>query len=160
MRKKIVPENTLRLDISGGLVEEGQVPVPLLINILRGIQDSIYVLAQAELQRTGLKSERVSSSVRRAYELVKLQESKGSYRMDVAILESADVLIDQRSCRPILRVLVDFLASLQRGDESLLNDLTPDTASKVRLLRLVQGYHPRKGINGSSRLNRETMVRH
>ncbi len=70
MKKKIVPENVLHLELSGALVEEGQVPVPLLINILRGIQDSVYVLAYAELQATGRKKGRVPTSVKRAYELV------------------------------------------------------------------------------------------
>ena len=78
-------ERSFLIKVGGPAVEQGQIPFMLLSQILRGVQETIYILASAAVEYDFRQRARIPKELQQACELRRVFERQGSYELVAAV---------------------------------------------------------------------------
>lgn len=168
-------ERDILIKIDGFDDQEGQVPLLLLSDIFRGVQQTIYYIAMAELQWDIKKRARVPAEIKKACELRRTFERPGSYQLVARVAEPKERQmsifeeiedIGLYSCQKFI-TLVSKLSKAEHLRE--IQKLIQDSYYLKLILFTIKEYcpkedenwslsfedfkHVRYGLNADSRLN-------
>lgn len=145
-------ERSLVLRIEGPSLIKGRVPFSLLVNVLKGVQETIYLLALSEQGRDIKQRARIPLDVQRSCELVRVLEKPGSYELVASLPEQQQLnifnlpdigLIAKKNFLNVINAV-----SVEPKEEYLAN-IIPDSNHRKRILRSIESYSPRPGYEWS-----------
>lgn len=141
-------KRSLILRIEGPSISKGRVSFSLLANVLKGVQETIYLVALSELRREVKKRARVPLDIQRSCELIRVLESPGSYEILATIPEPEQPTIFGT---PDIGIVArdKFLEIAEtislRPDAKRLSEIIPDGNQRKRILRSIESFTPRPG---------------
>ncbi|WP_018086945.1 hypothetical protein [Desulfurispora thermophila] len=147
-------ERSLVLKIEGLSVGKGRIPFSLLVKILKGIQEIIYLVALSEQCRDIKKRARIPSNIQRSCELIRVLESPGSYEILASLPEPQQRIMFSENdydigiaARRKLLELMDAV-SISYNDKHI-EDIIPDSSYRKRILKTIESFSPRPGQDWS-----------
>lgn len=135
-----------KLRITGALTEKHSVPFDVLVRVLDGMQQTVYLLAASETRQLKRRF-KLPAETRARYQLKALVPEQGSYALPISIGPQAVQLGFDASSLPqvVLLRFYDVLDAIHRNDDAELMELIPDSAFLQRALRELLNFLPRPG---------------
>lgn len=133
------------ITVDGLAVESGQISFPLLGKILKGIQDTVYYLALADLQYDYRLRIRVPQDVKQACAIYRVVETKGSYRLIAEMAPSQQVGRVDDLGLAAKEKYIEVLSCLKQNALDRLYQILPDSSYRRKVLRTIASYCPKSG---------------
>lgn len=131
--------------IDGPAVEAGQVSFSLLGKILKGIQDTVYYLALADLQYDYRQRIRVPQNVKESCAIYRVVEDKGSYCLTAEMASPRHIGKIEDVGLVAKEKYMEVLGCLREHALDQLNHLIPDSSYRRKVLRTISSYCPKSG---------------
>lgn len=143
-------ERSFLIKVGGAAVEQGQIPFMLLSQILRGVQETIYILASAAVEYDFRQRARIPKELQQACELRRVFERQGSYELVAAVAapQAAGGIADiGLLCKERFLDILDCLTTAAHPQEmqACLRDILPDSTYMRRVVRSISSYCPKQG---------------
>lgn len=133
------------IKVNGLAVEAGQISFALLGKILKGIQDTVYYLALADLQYDYRQRIRVPQDVKQACAIYRVVEKKGSYCLIAEMAPSQQVGGIDDLGLAAKEKYIEVLSCLKENALERLNHVVPDSSYRRKVLRTIASYCPKSG---------------
>ncbi len=139
-------ERQFVVKIEGPEINDNQIPLLLLADILKGIQQTVYYIALSEKHYDIKKKVRVPNDIQKACELRRVLEKPGSYAVVVQVAEPPQMAVFEpdiglNSCKKFL----DIINTLSNQASASLTELVPDSLHRRRILRSIESFCPKFG---------------
>ncbi|WDN88007.1 hypothetical protein BuS5_00975 [Desulfosarcina sp. BuS5] len=134
-----------QIKVEGSAVQEGQISFALLGQILKGIQDTVYYLALAELQHDYRQRIRVPLEVKKACAIYRVLEEKGSYCLTAEIAPAQRIGEIEDIGLSVKEKYLEVVNCLKESSLEGLKNLIPDSNYRRKVLRTIVSYCPKNG---------------
>jgi hypothetical protein len=130
--------------IIGEEMENFEVPIHILVRVLAGLQQIIYLLATVQEKRSVGQRFRVPMEMQQLYSLRASIPQSGSYAIPVLLKPELDTQPSiSANCREIMAKLGDFFASLNSSEFSQAQDIFQESKLRNRALRETRKFLPK-----------------
>ncbi|NPV51908.1 MAG: hypothetical protein HPY71_00080 [Firmicutes bacterium] len=118
-------EHGLRISIEGEEVRDG-VPLSLLADVFRGVQETVYYIAMAELRYNGRRKVHVPSEILNEYRLIRVAEHNSVYTADIALARPRHMRLPLETDRrtAVMDKYLEFLRILSAADSQAVSELS------------------------------------
>ncbi|MBD2518887.1 hypothetical protein H6G93_28795 [Nostoc sp. FACHB-973] len=133
---------TIRM--SGQEMENFEVPIDILVRVLAGLQQIVYLLATVQEKRSVGQRFRVPMEMQQLYSLRASIPQPGSYAIPVLLkpeIDSQLLILDNYT--EIMLNLEGFFSSLNSSDFNKAQDIFPDSKLRNRALRETRKFLPK-----------------
>ncbi len=142
------PKNRrFEIRVEGSAADAGQISFTLLGKILKGIQNTVYHLALAELQYDYRQRIRVPQEVKESCAVYRVVEEKGSYTLTAEIASPRQVGNIKDLGLAAKEKYFEVLDCLKEHALNQLNQVIPDSSYRRKVLRTIASYCPKSGDN-------------
>jgi len=141
-------ERSFLIKVGGPAIEQGHIPFLLLSQILRGIQETIYIIASAATEYDFRQRIRIPRELQQACELRRILERPGSYELVAAVAAPksiGDVADIGLLCKDRYLDIIDNLTTDTPAAQACLREILPDSTYRRRVFRSISAYCPKKG---------------
>ena len=144
-------QNQTQLDITGVETADHTVAVDVLVRLLDGMQQIVWIIAAAREQVPFNARFRPAEKLRRRYRLRCGLPGKGSYLVPLEIVdeERQRRLIGNES---VLPAMLNFVRAAGNGDADAVNDILPGDRYRDRAFRVLRAFAPKRGERWSASL--------
>ncbi|GAB1545156.1 hypothetical protein NUACC21_78320 [Scytonema sp. NUACC21] len=132
----MLEESKALIRMSGQEMENLEVPVNILVRVLDGMQQVVYLLATAREKRSLGQRFRVTAEIQQLYRLRASIPQPGSYTVPV-------VLPPDPSTLEVMGALENFLSCLSSSNFDHIQDIIPDSKLRNRALRETRKFLPK-----------------
>jgi hypothetical protein len=138
------------LKITGHEVADHTIPIDILVRVLSGLQQTVYLLAASREEHAVKRRFRPDAGFRLQHKLRCGQSKESSYLLPLALPEPAahlfsPLLSESQKSASILEDLHELLQGVASASERKLNDVFPDSMFRERALRQIRSFLPRRG---------------
>lgn len=134
-----------QIKVDGPAVQEGQISFALLGQILKGIQDTVYYLALADLQHDYRQRIRVPLDVKKACAIYRVVEERGSYCLTAEIAPAQRLGEIDDIGFSVKEKYLEVLNCLMERTLDGLSKVIPDSNYRRKVLRTIVSYCPKSG---------------
>lgn len=156
MNKQISESEDLELLFTGRFADANQIPAPLLIQVLTGLQRTIHLLAM-DIERLEVrKKDRVTGDIERKYAVFCSQSRAGSYQLRVHIGDPTCDLFAKDSIREVSESFQHCVEIVSEQHKGRLSEIVPHKVRRTRVLDSLRSMIPKKGSGIRLRVKRES----
>lgn len=136
------------IGVAGQEMEICEIPVDILVRLLAGLQQIIYLLATIQEKRSVGRRFRVPTEMQQSYSLRAYVPESGSYIIPLVLKSGIDIDIDSQplssnNYTAIMENLEGFFSSLNNFNFSQIQDIFPDSKLRNRALREIRKFLPK-----------------
>lgn len=144
-------QNQTQLEITGVETQDSTVSVDVLIRLLDGMQQIVWIIAAAKEQTPVNARFKPAEKLRRRYRLRCGLPGKGSYLVPLEIVdeERQRRLIGTES---VLPEMLDFVLAAGKGDADAVKNILPGDRYRDRAFRVLRAFAPKRGERWSASL--------